>query len=553
MGGGGAAGADAAFGIPTQGPSGFRGLISNKKALGLATFASLGGVLYGYNQGVFAQVQVMYDFQRRYQAVLGDPDLSQEALDDSVDAVKKGLLTSILELGAFVGALIAAPIADKISRKRSISMWCVVFMLGTALQVGANDNIDFIWAGRWIGGMAVGALSMLVPMYNGELAPPGIRGSLVALQQLAITFGILISYWISYGTNFIGGEAAWRIPLALQLIPAIVLCGGAFFLPYSPRWLMLRGREEECLMTLANLRDAEPESLLIQSEYMALQAEQLVQEDEKHERYGPGKSEFYYAIRDYKRLLTTKTLLHRLFLGASAQALQQWSGINAVIYYAPTIFRSIGLPNSMTGILATGIVGVVNFVFTFPAVLFVDNWGRRPTLFLGSTALAICLAIIAAIVAQFGDNWTANQTAGNAAVAFLYIYIAIFAVTWGPLAWVVSTEVFPLSLRAKGMGFSSAVNWLMNFVVATITPIALQNIGYGTYLLFMAFMILGALWAFFLLPELKNRTLEEIDAFFRDQSGAEDAARRQRIAKQIGLDKLPVQEVKHQEDVSHAA
>jgi MFS family permease len=164
----------------------------------------------------------------------------------------------------------------------------------------------------------------------------------------------------------------------------------------------------------------------------------------------------------------------------------------------------------MTGILATGIVGVVNFVFTFPAVLFVDNWGRRPTLFLGSTALAICLAIIAAIVAQFGDNWTANQTAGNAAVAFLYIYIAIFAVTWGPLAWVVSTEVFPLSLRAKGMGFSSAVNWLMNFVVATITPIALQNIGYGTYLLFMAFMILGALWAFFLLPELKNRTLEEV-------------------------------------------
>jgi hypothetical protein len=128
------------------------------------------------------------------------------------------------------------------------------------------------------------------------------------LQRLRLTEDNSSFLRISYGTNFIGGEAAWRIPLALQLIPAIVLCGGAFFLPYSPRWLMLRGREEECLMTLANLRDAEPESLLIQSEYMALQAEQLVQEDEKHERYGPGKSEFYYAIRDYKRLLTTKTL-----------------------------------------------------------------------------------------------------------------------------------------------------------------------------------------------------------------------------------------------------
>lgn len=558
MGGGGAAGADAAFGIPTQGPSGWRGLVQNKKALGLATFASLGGVLYGYNQGVFAQVQVMYSFQLRYSEILGDPSLSQEALDASVDGIRKGLLTSILELGAFVGAIMAGPISDAISRKRSISIWCVVFMVGTALQVGATRNVDFIWAGRWIGGMAVGALSMLVPMYNGELAPPGIRGSLVALQQLAITFGILISYWISYGTNYIGGtretqsDVAWRLPLALQLVPAVILCIGAFFLPYSPRWLMLKGREEECLLTLANLRDAEENSLLVQSEYMALQAERLVQEDEINERYGPGRSQYYYALQDYIRLLTTKSLLHRLFLGASAQALQQWSGINAVIYYAPTIFKSIGLAEGTSGILATGIVGVVNFVFTIPACLFVDNWGRKPTLFIGSVALATCLAIIAAIVAQFGDDWANNETAGNTAVAFLYIYIAVFACTWGPLAWVVSTEVFPLSLRAKGMSFSSATNWLMNFCVATITPIALQNIGYKTYILFMVMMIVGALWAWFLLPELKNKTLEEIDNFFRDQSGAEDAARRQKIARQIGLDKLPVQEVKHQEEVSHS-
>lgn len=123
--------------------------------------------------------------------------------------------------------------------------------------------------------------------------------------------------------------------------------------------------------------------------------------------------------------------------------------------------------------------------------------------------------------------------------------------TWGPLAWVVSTEVFPLSLRAKGMSFSSGVNWLMNFTVATITPIALTNIDYKTYIIFMVFMIVGVLWSLFLLPELKNKTLEEIDTFFRDESGAEDAARRQKIARQIGLDKLPVQEVKHQEDVSH--
>lgn len=550
MGGGG--GADAGFAVPTAGPQGFRGLIENKKALGLATFASLGGVLYGYNQGVFAQVQVAPEFMNRFPDVLGI--YPTPAGGQQIDTIKKGLLTSILELGAFVGALLAGPIADKISRKRSISAWCIVFMLGTALQAGAPRNIDFIWAGRWIAGMAVGALSMLVPMYNGELAPPGIRGSLVALQQLAITFGILISYWIAFGCAYIGGNginqksAAWRIPLALQLIPAIVLCIGAFFLPYSPRWLMLKGREEECLMTLSNLRDMEPDSVNIQAEYMALQAEQLVAEDEKHERYGAGQSEFYYAIQDYKRLLFTKSLLHRLFLGASAQALQQWSGINAIIYYAPTIFASVGLSGGTIGILATGIVGVVNFVFTFPAVLFVDSWGRRPTLFLGSVGLAVCLAIVAAIVAQFGDDWLAHKTAGNAAVAFLYIFIAIFAVSWGPLAWVVSTEVFPLGLRAKGMSISSGTNWLMNFVVATITPLSLDNIGYRTYIMFMCFMIAGALWAAFLLPELKGKSLEDIDQFFKDNSGAEDAARRQKIAKQIGLDKLPQQETKHQEN-----
>ena len=324
---------------------------------------------------------------------------------------------------------------------------------------------------------------------------------------------------------------------------------------------MLRGREEECLLTLAKLRDGRPEDPHVQAEYLGLQAEQLTEEDEKIERYGAGRSEFYYSMKGYIRLVTTKSLLHRLFLGASAQALQQWSGINAIIYYAPTIFKSVGLSGNTIGILATGIVGVVNFVFTFPAVFFVDNWGRKPTLFSGALGMCICLSIVAAIISTKGDNWDANKTAGNAAVAFIYIYIAIFAVTWGPLAWVVSAEVFPLSIRAKGMGISSGVNWLMNFVVATITPIALDNIGYKTYIIFLCLMIVALFWSAVLLPELKNKSLEEIDAFFRDQSGAEDAARRAKIARQLGMDKFspgdikqePQSDIKHEEDVTHIA
>ncbi|EAL17926.1 hypothetical protein CNBL0520 [Cryptococcus deneoformans B-3501A] len=466
MGGGAPAGGDFEALLTQRQNEGWRGLFKNGRALGLACFASLGGVLYGYNQGVFGQVQVMYNFEQRYTATLTNPDT-------------KGLLTSILELAAFVGALMAGPLSDRYSRKYSISAWCVVFMMGTAIQTGANSNVACIYAGRWFAGMGVGALSMLVPMFNAELAPPGIRGSLVALQQLAITFGILISYWIGYGTNYIGGTgagqttAAWRIPLGLQLIPGVVLCVGACFLPFSPRWLMLRGREEECLTNLARLRSSTEEAPEIQYEFRALQAERLVEREAAKERYGQEDVNFRVTMLEYKRLFTTRPLLHRLMLGAGAQALQQWTGINAIIYYAPTIFAQIGLTGSgasgTISLLATGIVGVVNFVFTIPAVLFVDNFGRRPLLAWGEANMAISHAIIAAIVAEFGDRFDSNKKAGNAAVFFIYWYIANFAVTWGPLAWVVSAEVFPLDMRAKGMSISSGVNWLVSLLLQRVS------------------------------------------------------------------------------------
>jgi len=548
MGGGGGGGGgfdDALLANPEE--AGWKGLMKNKKSLGLAMFASLGGVLYGYNQGVFSSVQVMQRFLYRF------PQIDE-------DETTKGLVTAILELGAFVGSLMAGPIADIYSRKYSIAGWCVVFMMGTALQTGAS-NLDCLWAGRWFAGMGVGALSMLVPMYNAELAPPGIRGSLVALQQLAITFGILISYWIGYGTNFIGGttfnsetmtgqtETAWRLPLALQLVPAVVLCAGTWFLPFSPRWLMLRGREEESLIGLAKLRNKSEDDPAIQYEFRALQAERLVEREAAKERYGTEDVTFHVSLMEYKRLLTTRSLLHRLLIGAGAQALQQWTGINAIIYYAPTIFEQIGLSGGSISLLATGIVGIVNFVMTIPAVLFVDNFGRRPLLMWGEANMAISHAVLAAVIAVYGGNLGQNKAAGNGAVFMVYWYIANFAVTWGPLAWVVSAEVFPLDMRAKGMSISSAINWIMNFTVALTTPVMFRTVGvrgYGTYLIFMAFCIIGFLYAWLLLPELKGKSLEEVDAIFKDTSGAEDAARRERIAKQIGLDKV-AQEVKHEE------
>ncbi|ORY30806.1 general substrate transporter [Naematelia encephala] len=330
------------------------------------------------------------------------------------------------------------------------------------------------------------------------------------------------------------------------MVPAIVLCVGACFLPFSPRWLMLKGREEECLLNLAKLRSRTPEDPMVQYEFRALQAERLVEREAAKERYGIDEVNFRVSLLEYKRLLTTKPLLHRLMIGAAAQGLQQWTGINAIIYYAPTIFKQIGLTGGTIGLLATGVVGIVNFVFTIPAVLFVDNVGRRPMLAWGEANMAISHATVAAIIAVYGNRFDTHKTAGNAAVFMIYWYIATFAYTWGPLAWVVSAEVFPLDMRAKGMSISSATNWIMNFTVAEVTPVMITNIGYKTYIVFMCFCIVGFFYSIFILPELKGLSLEEVDAIFKDTSGTEDRERRERVARQIGLDKV-AQQVHHKE------
>ncbi|KAE8321180.1 general substrate transporter [Aspergillus sergii] len=513
----------------TSTPTGLHGLVKNKKCLGLALFASLGGVLYGYNQGVFGQVQVMADFEHRFATTLNNSST-------------KGLLTGILELGAMVGALSSSPLADKYSRKLSISAWCIIFMLGVALQVGATDNVAFIYSGRWFAGMGVGGLSVVVPMFNAELAPASIRGTLVGLQQVAICFGIMISYWIGYGTNYIGGttypeqsSAAWRIPLAVQLVPAIILCIGSWFLPYSPRWLMLVGKDEECLIVLARLRNQDANSPEVQYEYRSLKVEAYTDRETARLRYGTEEKTWRTELLEYKRIFTTKVLLHRVGLGAGVQAFGQWSGINAIIYYAPTVFAEVGLSGGSIGLLATGVVGILMFIFTIPGTLIVDKVGRKPMLAWSLVNMGIAHAIVAALIATYGSNFAEHKSAGDAAIFFIYWIVVNYAMPYGPVGWIVTAESSSLDIRAKGVAVGSAVNWIMNFAVAQVTPVMLTNIGYKTFIVFMCFCVLGLVWVYFVLPELKGLSLEEIDAVFADEVSAEDRLRRERIADELGL------------------
>ncbi|KAJ6037293.1 hypothetical protein N7540_001572 [Penicillium herquei] len=521
-----------ALGDVIDSPTGLKGLLQNKRCLALALFASLGGVLYGYNQGVFSEVQVMSDFEHRFASTLDN-------------STTKGLLTGILELGAMLGSLMSSPLADKYSRKRSISAWCNVFVLGTALQVGATTDVSYIYAGRWFAGMGIGGLSVAVPMFNAELAPASIRGTLVGLQQVSICFGIMVSYWIGYGTNYIGGTtyphqstAAWRIPLAIQIIPAFVLGIGSWFLPYSPRWLMLVNREEECLAVLAHLRKQDPSSPAVQYEYLSLKVEAYADRETSRLRYGTEERSWRTEALEYKRIFTTKVLLHRVGLGAGVQAFGQWAGINAIIYYAPTIFEEVGLTGESVALLATGLVGILMFIFTIPGALMVDKVGRKPMLYWSLANMGIAHAIIAAIIATYGHDFPGHKNAGNAAIFFVFWIIVNYALPYGPVGWIITAESSSLDIRAKGVAIGSAVNWIMNFAVAQVTPVMITNIGYKTFIVFMCFCFVGLLWVYFVLPELKGLTLEEIDGVFADEASAEDRNRRDRIAEELGVHQM---------------
>ncbi|EAW07049.1 putative MFS monosaccharide transporter [Aspergillus clavatus NRRL 1] len=514
----------------TSGKVGWRGLLSSKKTFGIALFASLGGLVYGYNQGMFAQILTMHSFIEATQGYAQNT------------GVKQGMLTAILELGAWLGTLINGYLADATGRRVTVVIAVVVFCVGVIVQACTKDP-GYVYAGRFVTGLGVGNLSMIVPLYNAELAPPEIRGSLVAVQQLSITFGIMVSFWIGYGTNYIGGTgvgqsiAAWEIPVCIQVIPALALAAGMIlFMPQSPRHLMNKGRDEECLQTLARLRDASVDDISVRIEYLEIKALRVFEDEVARRKYpnyqdGSFKSRFMIGVNDYLSLVTDKSLFKRTTVACMIMVFQQWNGINA-----PQIFKGLQLGGNTTSLLATGVAGIFEFVFTIPAVIWVDNIGRKKILIAGGIGMAVCHFIVAGIIGSYSGDFENHKAAGWVAVVFVWIFIINFAYAWGPVAWIVVSEVFPLSMRAKGVSIGGSSNWLNNFAVGLSTSPFISASDYGTFIFFGAVTTIGVLYVWFFVPETKGRTLEEMDELFGSGGvAAEDEALKRRIEREIGL------------------
>ncbi|GLA75321.1 hypothetical protein AtubIFM55763_006592 [Aspergillus tubingensis] len=517
---------------------GWRGLLSSKKTFAIALFASLGGFVYGYNQGMFSEILTMNSFIKATDGYAARTGL------------KQGMLTSILELGAWVGTLLNGYLADAMGRRQTVVVAVVIFCVGVIVQA-CTKNAGYVFAGRFVTGLGVGNLSMIVPLYNAELAPPEIRGSLVAVQQLSITFGIMVSFWIGYGTNYIGGTgdgqsiAAWEIPVCIQVLPALILAAGmVLFMPQSPRHLMNQGRDEECLQTLARLRDAPTDDILVRIEYLEIKSLKMFEEETAKKKYpqyqdGSFKSNFMIGFHDYLSLITNPSLFKRTSVACLIMLFQQWNGINAINYYAPQVFEGLELGGNTTSLLATGVAGIFEFVFTIPAVLWVDNIGRKKILLAGAIGMAVCHFICAGLIGSYEGTFGEHKSAGWATVAFVWIFIINFAYSWGPCAWIVVSEVFPLSMRAKGVSIGGSSNWLNNFGVGLATSPFIAASTYGTFIFFGCITVVGAVYVWFFVPETKGRTLEEMDELFGSEGmAAEDEALRQQIDREIGLTAL---------------
>ncbi|KAH6645683.1 general substrate transporter [Truncatella angustata] len=494
------------------GPSGVRGILSSGPYILSAAFlASMGGFSFGYDQGVMGVVNVLPQFHA--------------VIPRTETAFGKGLMTGMLLLGAFVGCWFYPYISDRWSRKKALLLSSIIFIIGAIIQT-ASYNYATLVIGRTIGGIGTGTLALGAPVYISEISPPHLRGTLLVLESVSIVSGVTIAFWIAYACKDIPSDASWRVPFALQIISALLLGIMIQFFPYSPRWLAMQDRHEACLNSLCKLRKLPASDERVQAEYEGILTEVKFQAA-MLERHHPGVRGVKLEIVQWLDLFTIKRW-RRTAVGAGVAFFQQFQGVNAFIYYAPTLFRSIGQSDEMSLVLS-GIFNALQIVGVCIAFVLIDKIGRRPLAISGGFGNMTCFIVIAALVGKYEGIWMQNTSAGWACVAMAFLFIIVFGASYSCLGWALPAEVFPIGIRSKGVAFAVSINWISNFIVGVVTPPMIESLGYGTYIFFACFCGLATIWAYFLVPETMNKSLEEMDQEFGDVSGREE----QEVMRQI--------------------
>ena len=456
----------------------------------LTLVATLGGLLFGYDTAVISGT-VKY-LEINFITPLG--------LDETAASSLLGFSVSSALIGCILGGLIGGYMANRFGRKRSLMIAAVLFIvsaIGSAypeMGFGADELHRFLThfiVYRIIGGVGVGMASVLSPMYIAEMAPADRRGGLVAWNQFAIIFGMLVVYFVNYAIALSGDEAwltstGWRLMFLSEVIPAALLLILVTLVPESPRWLIMRGREKDAFQVLERINDPQG----AQKEAEAI------------------RTSFAQVVRS--KLFTYGVTV--IVIGMLLSVFQQFIGINVVLYYAPEIFRNMGMETN-AALAQTIIVGVINLSFTVLAIFTVDRFGRKPLMIIGSIGMAISMFTLG--MAFY------THSMGLVALLAMLCYVASFAMSWGPICWVLLSEIFPNAIRSQAMALAVAAQWIANYLVSWTFPMMdkssylIEHFNHGfAYWIYALMAILSALFMWRCVPETKGKSLEQMETLF---------------------------------------
>ncbi len=515
------------------------------KAYLMCAFAAFGGIFFGYDTGWMGGVLGMPYFIRQYTGMAYPNVVYPDTGSDAYKAYKKtfhltardqSLTTSILSAGTFFGAIIAGDVADFIGRRLTIIMGCFIFSIGCILET-ASTGLALMTVGRLIAGGGVGFISAIIILYMSEIAPKKVRGALVAGYQFCITIGILLANCVVYATQNRDDTGSYRIPVAIQFLWAIILGTGLFILPESPRYFVKKGKLEKAAKALANVR-GQP----IDSEYIQDELAEIIANHEYEMSVIPQTNYIGGWTNCFKGSLTNgSSNVRRSILGILMQMMQQLTGINFIFYFGTVFFQSLGtISNPFLISLVTTLVNVCSTPISF---YIIERLGRRTILIFGAMGMIVSQFIVGIIGVTAGKPEKNNHPAVSAMIAFICINIFFFATTWGPAAWVIVGEVFPLPIRSRGVGLSTASNWFWNCVssffrlnftpycinwfyqiIAVITPYLVgvekhdANLGAKVFFMWGALCCISLTFAYFLVPETKGLSLEQIDKMLEEST-----------------------------------
>lgn len=413
------------------------------------------------------------------------------AKDFGIDIGKQQLIVSAILWGAMCGAVTAGFVSRLLGRKLTLLIAAAVFTIGS-LGCALAPTADFLIALRFVLGVAVGMASFTAPLYLSEISPQSVRGAMISLYQLMITIGILSAflsdtYLSAYADigNSVGGH--WRWMLGVIALPAMLMFIGFIFLPESPRWLLLKNRVKSAQQVLTKIRSS-------RSEVAREMAE--IEKDISLKQKG------------FHLLFHNSNFRRAVFLGISLQVIQQLTGINVIMYYAPKIFKLAGFATTIEQMWGTVIVGLINVLATFIAITLVDRIGRKPIMYIGFTVMGISMTMVGVV---FKLGLDGSQALSYVAIGFLLLFIIGFAMSAGPIVWVICTEIYPIDGRDLGITISTATNWIVNGLVAVTFLTMLKHLGSGnTFLIYGGVEFLFIIFFLFFVPETKGVTLEKI-------------------------------------------